>query len=188
MTDDNTKITNDILSRMPWTRDQLTREQFDAWLASRKEAGRVIDIETCELGRWYAYDCDVHGARDLPPEMQQVGINRYVRSPTSNGWINEEDLPLEKLCAMYDRITRRRRMWEAACAAHPMWEPVGKGYLHGNSYRWQGHDGDEPAPDAMIEWFKVNHPTQASEAESRIGREVAIERERKERQQMEGEF
>ena len=42
----------DAMQQMPWTRDQLTRAQFDAWLASRKEAGRVIDIETCELGRW----------------------------------------------------------------------------------------------------------------------------------------
>ena len=64
---DNIETMNDILSRMPWTRDQLTRAQFDAWLASRKEAGRIIDIETCELGRWHAYDCDPYGARpDLP--------------------------------------------------------------------------------------------------------------------------
>ena len=37
-----------------------------------------------------------------------VGSNRYVRSPTSNGWINEEDLPVEKYCAMHDRIKRER--------------------------------------------------------------------------------
>ena len=45
---------------MPFTSDQLTREQFEAWLASRKEAGRVIDIETCELlgGRLH---CDPYG-------------------------------------------------------------------------------------------------------------------------------
>ena len=78
-TTDNTETMNDILSRMPWTRDQLTRAQLDAWLASRKEAGRVIDIQTCELGRWKAYDCDPYGARpDLPEEMQQVGTNRFV--------------------------------------------------------------------------------------------------------------
>ena len=31
----------------------------------------------------------------------------------------------------------------------------------------------------MIEWFKVNHPVQASEAESKIRRELEIEREQK---------
>ena len=30
--------------------------------------------------------------------------------------------------------------------------------------KWKG-DGEAPSPDAMIEWFKVNHPAQASEAE-----------------------
>ena len=105
---DNTEAMNDILSRMPWTRDQLTRAQFDAWLASRTEAGRVIDIETCELGRWQAYDCDPYGAKSiLPDEMKQMGTNRFVRSPTSNGWINEADLPVEKIHAMHERIRRR---------------------------------------------------------------------------------
>ena len=105
---DDTETMNDILSRMPWTRDQLTRAQFDAWLASRKEAGRVIDIETCELGRWQAYDCDPYGARpSLPDEMKQMGTNRFVRSLTSNGWINEADIPVEKIRAMHERIRRR---------------------------------------------------------------------------------
>ena len=33
--------------------------------------------------------------------------------------------------------------------------------------KWKG-DGEEPSQDAMIEWFKVNHPAQAREAESKI--------------------
>ena len=107
MTDD-TETLSDLLARMPWTRDQLTRVQFDAWLASRREAGRVIDIETCEIGRWQAYECDPYGARSiLPAEMKQIGTNRFVRSPTSNGWINEGDLPLEKIRALHERIRRR---------------------------------------------------------------------------------
>jgi hypothetical protein len=154
----NTETMND----MPWTRDQLTREQFDAWLASRKEAGRVIDIETCELGKWAAYDCDVYGALDLPPEMRQIGTNRYVRSPTSNGWINEEDLPIEKFCAMYDRIKRVYRLWEAASAAWHADPRIG--------------GCENSSPETLIEWFKVNYAAQASEAESGIRREVEIER------------
>ena len=41
--------------------------------------------------------------------------------------------------------------------------------------KWKG-DGEEPSRDALIEWFKVNHPAQASEAESKIRRrELEIE-------------
>jgi hypothetical protein len=109
-------ISEDELQRMPWTRHLMTKDELQGWISSRKEAGRVIDIETCELGRWGAYDCDVYGWRDLPPEMRQIGTNRYVRSPTSNGWINEEDLPVEKVGAMYDRIERE---FEAYCREHP---------------------------------------------------------------------
>ena len=31
---------------------------------------------------------------------------------------------------------------------------------------WKG-DGEEPSQDALIEWFKVNHPAQASEVDRR---------------------
>jgi hypothetical protein len=109
-------ISEDALQRMPWTRHLMTKDEQQRWISSRKEAGRAIDIETCELGRWHQYDCDVYGVHDLPPEMQQIGTNRYVRSPTSNGWINEEDLPVEKVRAMYDRI---KREFEAYCREHP---------------------------------------------------------------------
>jgi len=86
-------------------------------MVRRKEVGRKIDIETCELGQWPEYDCDVYGLLnaqgELPEEMQQVGTNRYVRSPDSNGWINEEDLPPEKVEAMYARIERIERERQA---------------------------------------------------------------------------
>ena len=55
----NPGMMNDIVSEdMPFTSAQVTREQFEAWLASRKEAGRVIDIDTCEILRRGAYDWD----------------------------------------------------------------------------------------------------------------------------------
>jgi hypothetical protein len=105
---------------MPRTRSFMTPEQIAHWVASRKKAGRVIDIETCELGGWYAYDCDPYGVRvDLPEEMQQVGTNRYVRSPDSSGWIHEGDLPIEKFRAMYDRIDREFEEWAQANPDHP---------------------------------------------------------------------
>jgi hypothetical protein len=97
---------------LPWSRDEFDPAFLRAWLASREEAGRAIDIETCELGRWAAQDADPYGIREmlgeLPEEMYQVGTNRFVRSPESHGWISEDDLPPDKFEAMYARI---RREW-----------------------------------------------------------------------------
>jgi hypothetical protein len=97
-------ITHDEIQRMPWTRDLMTDDEMHEWIATRKEAGLAIDIRTCELGKWYADDADPYNVRRDPPV--QIGTNRWVRSPESNGWINEEDLPAEKVKAMYDRIER----------------------------------------------------------------------------------
>jgi hypothetical protein len=172
-----TNITNidDVLSRMPWTRDQLTREQFDAWLASRKEAGRVIDIETCELGWWGCCLNDPYEARPDAPnkEYWEWGRNSYVRSAESRGWICEDDLPPEKYSAMRGRLARSHRLFAAACAMHPLWECAGGPHL--NCYwNWKG-DGEAPSQDEMIEWFKVNYPAQARECEVQIKREVEAE-------------
>ena len=85
---------NDAISRLPWTRGRFTKAEFQEWLASRKAAGAAIDIATCEVDRWHAYDLDPYGADpDLPEELQQIGTNRWVRSPESRGWVHEGDLP-----------------------------------------------------------------------------------------------
>lgn len=56
----------------------------------REDAGRAIDIETCELGRWPANDRDPYGILEakgeLPEAMFQIWTNRWVRSPESRGW------------------------------------------------------------------------------------------------------
>jgi len=106
----------DTLQAMPWTSDLVTLEEFQLWAASRPEVGLKIDIETCERGSWKAYDCDVYGLQEakgeLPEEMRQVGTNRFVRSPESRGWVNEEDLPFEKREALYERINREADTYE----------------------------------------------------------------------------
>jgi hypothetical protein len=114
-------ITEDEIQRMPWTRQLMTEEELQQWVASRKEAGLRIDIETCELARWPANDLDPYGVSHDPDLYVQIGTNRFVRSSTSNGWINEEDLPIEKARAMYDRIHRE---WEAWAEAHPHYPGV----------------------------------------------------------------
>jgi hypothetical protein len=111
-------IPGEIAERLPWTRDQITLAEFEAWIATREDAGRAIDIETCELGRWHALDVDPYGIREARGEepYEQIGTNRWVRSPASNGWIWEGNLPTEKARAMYDRIRREYALWEAAQA------------------------------------------------------------------------
>jgi hypothetical protein len=97
----------DDIHAMPWSHDHMTLGEFEQWVESRAEAGRKIDIETCERGWWHAYDLDPYGILmakgELPGELQQVGGNSFVRSPESNGWVWECDLPPDKAKAMYDR-------------------------------------------------------------------------------------
>ena len=108
-------VTDDEMHVMPWTHDLMTLEEFEQWVASRPEAGRAIDIETCELGRWAALELDPYGIREARGEepYPQVGTNRFVRSPESRGWVWEGDLPTEKAKAMYDRIYRDYEAFQA---------------------------------------------------------------------------
>jgi hypothetical protein len=110
-------MTREELSRMPWTRDLMTPDEFERWVASRPEAGRAIDVETSELDRWAAFDADPYGFRysrgELSPEMQQIGTNRFVRTPESCGWVSEDDLPVASGRAMYDRIHREAEAYKA---------------------------------------------------------------------------
>jgi hypothetical protein len=85
-------------------------DEYRAFIADRREAAKRIDIETCELGRWYTCGADPYGVRDdLPEEMQQVGTNRFVRGSQNDGWVCEDELSTEQCRAMYARIERE---WE----------------------------------------------------------------------------
>jgi len=156
------------------TNNTKTREAHDAYVANRKEAGRVIDIETCEIVCMHANYFDPYGTYpfddDPPDDLSEQCRDHFVkcwfvRSEESDGWIFELDLPPEKQQAIDDpeRIPRRRKrkLWEAARAAHPMYE-----------IKWKG-DGEEPSRDALIEWFKVNHPVKARELEIRADQREA---------------
>lgn len=101
----------DDLHAMPWSALMMTSDELRQWLASREEAGRLIDIETCEFGWWYADVCDPYGVRELLGEetCDTIGRNRFVRSPDSGGWVDVGDLPPEKAKAMDDRIYREAK-------------------------------------------------------------------------------
>ena len=106
-----TKMDERDLQLMPWKRDLMTDDELRQWLASREEAGSKIDVETCEIGCWYAGSFDPYGIReglgDLSPELDgYIDKFNFVRSPESSGWVCEGDLPPDKGHALYDRIHR----------------------------------------------------------------------------------
>jgi hypothetical protein len=95
---------------LPWSRDEFTPEQLQEWLASRKQVADAIDIETCEIGWWYANVLDPYGIHEALGELRDdemcVGRNRFVRSPASRGWVSTHDLPPDKFEALDARIER----------------------------------------------------------------------------------
>jgi hypothetical protein len=97
----------------PWRLHELTDDECRAWLASRKEAGRKIDIATCEFGCWHVNWIDPYGIQEalgepLPEEYDgYIEKDYFVRSPESRGWVNVSDLPEASVVALHDRIRRQ---------------------------------------------------------------------------------
>ena len=100
---------NEIIARLPWTREQMPKQEYLVWVASRKQAGEGINVETCEIGCWVADYVYPYGTR---PENDEHDVYdekfNFVRSADSNGWVCESDLPLSKVELLYERITRMR--------------------------------------------------------------------------------
>jgi hypothetical protein len=66
------------------------------WLEIRKEAGKHIDPSTAEVTWIYAQTLDPYGVHsDLPVELQQIGRERFARSPENDIWVWFGDLPGE---------------------------------------------------------------------------------------------
>jgi hypothetical protein len=95
------------------TNNTKTREAHDAYVANRREAGRVIDIETCEYMWLHADVCDPYCTFPRDDEAFQqyggcVGRCWFVWSDESDGWIYVDDLPEEKWDALQRRMERER--------------------------------------------------------------------------------
>jgi hypothetical protein len=82
-------MTDDELHAMPCTRDLMTAEELSDWIASRGAAGRAIDIETCELGCWAAYDCDPYGACDLRGTRDGPDRNEPLGALSGKPWMGQ---------------------------------------------------------------------------------------------------
>ena len=117
------------------TRDQLTHGELRRWLAGRKDAGRLIDIETCEILKTGACDDDPYGIREMLGEnpYDQRGSNLFLRSPDSDGWIWEGHLPSEKHEALYARLKREANTYEN----YLQWARDSKATFHAKEYFWR---------------------------------------------------
>jgi hypothetical protein len=82
--------------------DRILKEEF---LASRKTAGRMIDVETCEIWDAHCQVLDPYGV-DLLPDDDCIGREIFVGSAESDGPIWAGDLPEDKRRALYARIKR----------------------------------------------------------------------------------
>ena len=101
------------------TDNTKTREAHFAYMANRKEAGRVIDIETCEMASWHVnyfdpyatfpFDDDLSDNPLLEQARDDISECWFVRSEESGGWIEWGDLPPEKQQAMDARVERERK-------------------------------------------------------------------------------
>ena len=84
----------------------MKTDELKQWLAERKEAGKAIDVATCEITWTYGQILDPDGVREVVPEEYQVGRLVFVRSPESGGWVSSYDLPEESAIALHQRIDR----------------------------------------------------------------------------------
>ena len=76
----------------------------EEWLAIRKNAGRKIDPETCELMWDHGCTSDPYGIDpELPEELQQVSRNYFARSPGSDIWVWFGDLPRSTERALWEK-------------------------------------------------------------------------------------
>ena len=71
----------------------MTDEEVQQFLADRKEVGKTIDVENCEVFLCYGPTMDPYGVHTLLPEEEQIQRHYFVRSPQSGGWVHERDLP-----------------------------------------------------------------------------------------------
>ncbi len=109
-------MTEDEIQNMPMVRSLPTQEEFAAWIASRKEAGAKIDVNTAELKGWWTPEGAPYEVCRWAPEgahqnghKPEVRPHFFVRDPQSRGWIWQGDLPDDKRSKMQVRIDEHNR-------------------------------------------------------------------------------
>ena len=97
------------------TTDESERENF---LAMYKEAGRKIDPETADIKMKEVCQGDpyeIYSYSEIPPELNVGDWQCFFRSPGSDIWVNESDIPeitreaLWKKTAKWEEEVEKRR-------------------------------------------------------------------------------
>jgi hypothetical protein len=112
-------LTAEEMQDMPWGSENLTTIEFLYWYASRKAAGKTIDVKTCEISVWHCHWHDVYGLLDrlnlIPDNYSDcIGKEVFVRAPGSNGWVAIDDLPSTIAKKLKVRMDREREAYRKA--------------------------------------------------------------------------
>jgi hypothetical protein len=82
--------------------DRMTKEEF----RNRKAAGRLIDVEACEIWKASCQVLDPYGLDPALNEYDCIGRLVFVQSADSDGPVWASDLPEDKRRALHARIER----------------------------------------------------------------------------------
>jgi hypothetical protein len=136
------------LPTLPWNHECITIDEFRAWVESRPAAAEKIDIETCEINRWAAYDADPYGllwrlASCRRRCSRSARASLCARRIATAGYAKMiSHWPSSRRCetALNVRITKRSSSWRPSrsnlpCQATPL---ASAGQPHGVS--WLGRD------------------------------------------------
>ena len=70
-------------------------KEVEQFLAARRQAGSLIDPATADVYWEWAQMLDPYGVLNLPDECQCVGRLYFAKSPDSDIWVSQHDLPRE---------------------------------------------------------------------------------------------
>ena len=73
-------MTDQEMQKMP-----MTEEEVQQFLADRKEAGKTIDVENCELSWGWAHTLDPYGVHTLSLEPNSGNSERYQAARNQEG-------------------------------------------------------------------------------------------------------
>jgi hypothetical protein len=116
-TDKEMTMTGEELQKMPKTSALMTKEEFAAWILSRKDAGATIEIETAELIGWWAPEnkrvavqsrIDEHNRKEEEFYENRRAAGRQIDIDTCEGyweWADDTD-PYGIALVPYEQISK----------------------------------------------------------------------------------
>lgn len=95
-------------------REGMTAAAVGAFIAERREAGKLIDVQNCMIAEWSVEALDPYGLLDVG-DWSCIGRTSFVRGLPDGDWVLFEDLPEATRKAFYEaRREHHQRDVEAA--------------------------------------------------------------------------